>query len=378
MDSALPRHTQRPYPPRDPQPCPAPSPPRRQGRGYGRALLSVLALTGGIYLARHAHPSSLHAPSVAHAARLAGPHAHRVSPLLAATVALPPHVRVERPPVADSYLPTDTFGERSARGLNITGATSHRLILFTFDDGPDRSTTPELLDRLDAAGVHAVFFLAGDRIRGDNQQQRDQAKIARDEVRRGHLVGNHTVDHRALPTLDSSVILEQLDASERIFQDVFGERPWLFRPPYGVHSERTDYLVESHGYTIILWNLGTGDPQVRSAEDVHTTWSRVFARRELENGERGGVVLLHDTHQWSVEGFTLIYDDLMARNCKLLEEGAELYDIVDDPSLFFAARNGAPAGTEAPPADVPAAVLAARQARVREATERRCHAVAAR
>jgi peptidoglycan/xylan/chitin deacetylase (PgdA/CDA1 family) len=345
-------------------------------RALGRALVCAAALAGGVALAKATPRAHLHAASLAHAS---APLARSVSSHTPARALLrtpAPSVALDAPRAAD--VPEVGFGERFARGLTIRGATPNRLILFTFDDGPDRSTTPALLDRLDAAGVHAVFFLSGQRIRGDNKQQRDQQEIARETVRRGHIVASHTVDHLPLPTLDTSVIVEGIAANEQIFQDVFGKRPWLFRPPFGVHTNRTDALFQDRGYTLIFWNLGTGDYQVRTAEDVHVTWSRVFARRELENGEHGGVILLHDTHAWSVEAFTLIYDDLMARNCRALDAGEELYDIVDDPSLFFAPRGDAPPGTDAPPAVLSAELLRARQARLHDATQQRCSAIAAR
>lgn len=350
-------------------------------RLLGRIVLCAAALAGGAALA-HATPPTRHSPSVAHAAPLARAAARggsATNTTAAPSDALAPadvSAAGTVPPVA--AIPRDGFGTNVARGLTITGATPHRLILFTFDDGPDRSTTPGLLDRLDAAGVHGVFFLSGRRIAGENQQQRDQQEIARDTVRRGHIVASHTVDHLPLPTLETSEVLAQMNGNEQIFERVFGARPWLFRPPFGVHTQRTDALFQNHGYTIMFWNLGTGDFQVRTAEEVHLTWSRVFERREREEGERGGIILLHDTHAWSVEAFTLIFDDLMARNCRLLEAGEELYDVVDDPALFFVPRGDAIAGVKGPPTVLPPEVLAARQARLRDATRARCSAVAAR
>ncbi|HEX4351888.1 MAG TPA: polysaccharide deacetylase family protein, partial [Polyangiales bacterium] len=86
-------------------------------------------------------------------------------------------------------------------GRIIEGATPHRLIFFTFDDGPDRRTTPLLLDRLDAVGIKAAFFLTASRIAGHNAMEREQAMIAREIQARGHLIGSHTVDHIQLPLL---------------------------------------------------------------------------------------------------------------------------------------------------------------------------------
>jgi peptidoglycan/xylan/chitin deacetylase (PgdA/CDA1 family) len=270
----------------------------------------------------------------------------------------------------------DPLGARYRDGLIINGSTRHRLILFTFDDGPDPRTTPLLLDRLDEAGVKAVFFLVASRIAGTTPIERHQAAIAQEIARRGHLIGGHTLDHVQLPLLSDEEVERQLAEPERIFQRVLGSRTWLFRPPFGAHSQRVDQHLAAHRYTPVLWNLGAGDFQVRATDDVVDIWLKVLERRQRENGDRGGIILLHDTHEWSVNAFERIFAYLQTQNCSLLEHGEELYDIVDDLSFFYVPRADAPAETEADPAEPPADVLAARQAALRERTARRCKSLA--
>jgi peptidoglycan/xylan/chitin deacetylase (PgdA/CDA1 family) len=282
----------------------------------------------------------------------------------------------EDPALGEPVAGHDPLGARYRDGLIINGATHHRLILFTFDDGPDPRTTPLLLDRLDEAGVKAVFFLVASRIAGTTPIERHQASIAREIARRGHLIGGHTLDHVQLPLLSDEQVERQLNDPEHIFEQVLGGRPWLFRPPFGAHSQRVDQHLAAHRYTPVLWNLGAGDFQVRATEDVVDIWLKVLERRERENGDRGGIILLHDTHEWSVDAFERIFAYLQAQNCSLLERGEELYDIVDDLRFFYVPRADAPAETEAEPAEPPADVLAARQAALRERTARRCKSLA--
>jgi peptidoglycan/xylan/chitin deacetylase (PgdA/CDA1 family) len=274
--------------------------------------------------------------------------------------------------------PLRPFAEPLRDGRVITGSTPHRLILFTFDDGPDPRNTPRLLDLLDERGVKAVFFLTASRIAGETPWQRRNRDIAREIVARGHLVANHTVDHAQLPLLDDAGVLDQVRGADRVFEEVLGSRTWLLRPPGGARSARVDALLAERGYTQMLWNLGAGDHQVRTAEDVFSVWRRVFERRERENGDRGGIVLLHDTHEWSVDAVPLILDWLEARNCELLAQGEELYDVVGDPSLFFAPRGHASPSAAAPPAEPSPQVLEARQRRLRIDTRERCGLLAAR
>ena len=271
----------------------------------------------------------------------------------------------------------DGFLSTLKDGRIIRGATPHRLILFTFDDGPDRATTPKLLDRLDAMGIRAVFFLTGSNLRGINVAERKNQAIARDAIARGHWVASHGMNHRQLPLLTDVEVMAEVVEVEKVFEQVLGQRPWLIRPPGGARSGRVDRLLANRGYTTVLWNLGAGDFQVNKAADVHATWRAVMERREAQ-GERGGIVLLHDTYSWSVDAFQLIVNDLLARNCELLAKGEELFDFVDDPALFFQARAEADASSEANPATLTAAVLESRQAKLREETRQRCASMASR
>jgi peptidoglycan/xylan/chitin deacetylase (PgdA/CDA1 family) len=349
--------------------------PLRALRRTCQVLLCAAAIAGGAWLAREWQGRSETVPAIPVAAAATIAHRSEEAPR-------EPEEEALREPEAEQIAPAPpartSFGEHVREGMVMTGATPHRLILFTFDDGPDLRYTPRLLDRLDRFGVKAVFFLTASRFSGDGPWQLQNRELAREILRRGHFVGNHTVDHLQLPLLEDAEIVAQVEGADAVFERVLGSRSWLMRPPGGARSSRVDAMLAERGYTQVLWNLGSGDFQVRDAEEVFHIWRRVLARRERENGERGGIVLLHDTHEWSVEAFPMIVSHLRDRNCALLERGEELYDIVDDPRLFYSARDPGQPGAAAPPASPPAELLAERQARLREETAQRCTRVAQR
>ena len=332
-------------------------------------LASVASLVLGAVTAHHA--------DAAHPAPARALPAHEV-PRHAPTVHTSTGPYPEPVEEVARELPSQPDPTRFEDGRVITGATAHRLILFSFDDGPDLNTTPRLLDELDAAGVHAVFFTVASRIEGDTPRQREQADLLGEIERRGHLIGHHTVHHRQLPLLSNEEIIAEVDDGQRDIERVLGHRPYLLRPPGGARSPRVDRLLAARGYTEMLWNLGTGDFQVRDADEVVRTFRRVLQRRERENGERGGIVLMHDPHPWTVEAFPRIVAELRAKNCELLAQGEELYDIVDDPRFFFEARRGDDGTALAQPAEPEASVLRARQERLRSVTSARCSQVARR
>lgn len=333
-----------------------------------RVLLCVAGLAGGVGLAHVTRDAEQ-------------PTTTTSTTTTTAVVAETREVVVDGPapePVVEvAEVASDGMAEGMKDGLLITGATRHRMILFTFDDGPDWRQTPRLLEMLDEEGIKAVFFLTASRITGTTPRTRAQAEIAREALRRGHVIASHGFDHVHFTRLDHPETIRQVDAAAAAIERAVGARPWLIRPPFGARSPRVDNLLADRGYTTMMWNLGGGDHQVRTADAVYETWRRVMDRVERE-GSPGGVMLLHDIHPWSVDAFPRIVADLKARNCDLLERNEELFDIVDDPTLFFAPRGDALPGTAAPPAAPAPELVASRQARVRAETTARCRTVAAR
>lgn len=257
-------------------------------------------------------------------------------------------------------------------GQVMSGLTSHRLILFTFDDGPDTRNTPRLLNALDERGVKALFFLVVSRFRGESPWHRRHTEIAREIVRRGHFVASHTVDHIRLPLLAGTNLDDQVIEAERGFAEIFGARPWIIRPPGGDRSPRIDAYLAERGYTQMLWNLGTGDDQVSTPEEVTDIFVRMLRRKARDYGERGGIVLLHDLHSWSVTAFSQIMDWIDAENCRLLDLNEELYDVVDDPSIFFVPRADSDPSEQTGMMAPPPWWIAERQARLRDRYREQC------
>jgi peptidoglycan/xylan/chitin deacetylase (PgdA/CDA1 family) len=259
----------------------------------------------------------------------------------------------------------DFTGLRFPSGLTIDGGTKHRTILFTFDDGPSRQTTPRLLNVLDDLGIKAVFFLKTESFGNGNPWEREHAEIVREIVRRGHMIGNHTETHRQLPLLGNAEIEAELAISEQKIRRAVGRSPRLIRPPGGALSDRVEQLLAEDGYSSVMWAVYAGDLEVSTPEDVVRTFFRVLDRRERETGDRGGIVLMHDTKSHSIDALPRLVAALRKRNCKLLAQGEELYDIVDDLGYFI-------------PGHEPDQTLEERQEELRASADRGCNTLALR
>ena len=176
-----------------------------------------------------------------------------------------------------------TFIQRLYRGVVWRGDTSHKCVYLTFDDGPKPEVTGPLLDILDRYKVKATFFWVGENVWR-------YPEMAREVVRRGHVVGNHTFNH--LPGMKNRRMLycDNVYLSEDMMQHTLGPE-WhslhLFRPPYGRMRQRQKRILKKD-FTIVLWDLITHDYNPKyTCEQI-----LAITKRYVRNGS---VIVFHDS-----------------------------------------------------------------------------------
>lgn len=156
-------------------------------------------------------------------------------------------------------------------------------VALTFDDGPDPTWTEQILDVLDQYRVPATFFVLG------TNAERWPGLVA-EMARRGHSVQNHTWGHPYLTQVSDDGILGQLSGTSDIVEQILGNRPGCYRPPYGDVDARVDSLAASIGMARVGWNVAPND-YLSPPPDVLV--GNVMARAAQLPGEPL-VVVLHD------------------------------------------------------------------------------------
>jgi len=250
------------------------------------------------------------------------------------------------PPLLDrDQLPPRSIAgpERFARGRILIGDDASGRLALTFDDGPKAETTGAILDELDRRGARATFFVNAYRLAGRSANAERQRALLRRAAAAGHAIGNHTFSHPRLTDLAPAEQAHQIVAGELGIERVLGERPYLFRPPFGRMTEAATELLRRRGYTTVLWDVSSEDPFLRTPERV--------VRRALDEIRRagGGVVLFHDTHEWTVRALPRFFDALAAENCRRAAAGETILLVVELDRLFKP-RNHAPFFSESPAA----------------------------
>jgi len=170
-------------------------------------------------------------------------------------------------------------------GANLTrlppAAAARRMISFTFDDGPDPALTPRVLDLLDRHGAKATFFCIASKAAA-------HPELARDIVRRGHSVENHSLRHsNAFALYGIFRLRRDVESAQAILGGITGNRPSFFRAPVGLRSPLLDPVLARCGLRYVSWTR-------RGLDGVDRNAARIL-RRLAGAPAAGDIVLLHDS-----------------------------------------------------------------------------------
>ncbi|HMS01087.1 MAG TPA: polysaccharide deacetylase family protein [Anaerolineales bacterium] len=163
------------------------------------------------------------------------------------------------------------------------GDASRREIALTFDDGPHPRDTPGVLETLAKHEVRATFFLIGKDVE-KNQNLVKQIHAG------GHEIGIHCYRHLPFPFERPDVLQNQLDKTKSLISQACGISPTEIRdvrPPYGMFTAKTKYLLAEWGYRLVMWNC------IPPHFTQPLSWT---IQQILEASIAGSIVVLHDGH----------------------------------------------------------------------------------
>jgi cellulose synthase/poly-beta-1,6-N-acetylglucosamine synthase-like glycosyltransferase/peptidoglycan/xylan/chitin deacetylase (PgdA/CDA1 family) len=140
-------------------------------------------------------------------------------------------------------------------------AAAHKTLELTFDDGPDPTWTPQILDLLAKYKVPATFFVVGSEVV-------KYPDIVQREVQEGFAIGNHSLTH---PDLKPDQVAQEFVSTDHIIRAVTGIGTNLVRLPYDgyagrtadadrngvmVNAERLGYIVSQDEFDTNDWMYG--------------------------------------------------------------------------------------------------------------------------
>ncbi len=160
------------------------------------------------------------------------------------------------------------------------------MIALTFDDGPDKTVTPEILEILKRHNVKAAFFCIG-------HKALENPDLIMKIDQQDHIVGNHSYSHHFFFDLFSPAkMVSELQKTENILNNIIHKKIMLFRPPYGVTNPPLAKAVKKMDYKIIGWSL--------RSKDTIISGDKLFDRltKRLKSGD---IIIFHDTNAGTVK-----------------------------------------------------------------------------
>ncbi|HUB91324.1 MAG TPA: polysaccharide deacetylase family protein [Dyella sp.] len=151
---------------------------------------------------------------------------------------------------------------------------------LTFDDGPDPTYTPPLLDLLAKHGVKASFFLVGQKI------ERHPELVER-IVAEGHMLGNHSYSHWSFKRMTTRKKLSEIHDTDALLHAFDGRAHHRMRPPHGYVGADLLCYFAIHRRSFVYWSYDSLDYQDRPNQEM-------ISRLRADPPLPGDIVLMHD------------------------------------------------------------------------------------
>lgn len=161
------------------------------------------------------------------------------------------------------------------------GNKESKFVYLTFDEGYEAGYTDRILQTLKDNNVTATFFITAHYVN-------TQSELVQKMIDNGHIVGNHTVNHKSMPTLSDEQVKTEVMTLHTTLYEKFGYEMKYIRPPMGEFSERTLSLTNNLGYTTVMWSFAYDDWNEDNQKGIEYAKEKI-----LNNVHNGAVILLH-------------------------------------------------------------------------------------
>ena len=180
--------------------------------------------------------------------------------------------------------------------FSTTAMAQEKYIALTFDDGPNQTTTNQVLDKLEQYGVRATFFVIGNNI----------TPITKPAMQRAYKLGNeiasHGFTHTDMTGMTKEQMTDELTKTSDLIEAAIGEKPRFFRPPFIAVNQLMHDAIE------LPFICGVGANDWEASVDA-----KARAEAILGQAKDGTIILLHDFsgNDMTVEALDTIIPQLL-------------------------------------------------------------------
>ena len=186
--------------------------------------------------------------------------------------------------------------------------TNDKVVALTFDDGPSKRYTTEILALLQQQEVKATFFITGK----EAEQNPDEVSLL---YQAGHQLGNHSFSHPRMVLMSPAAVASEIERTDAAIRAVGYQDEILFRPPYGKKLFVLPWYLAQQQRKTIMWDLEPETAPSLAAD------AQAMADYVIEHIRPGSIVLMHlmyQSRQSSREALPLIIRGLKQKGYRFV------------------------------------------------------------
>ena len=214
---------------------------------------------------------------------------------------------------------TSSTGAKKTIKLEVKG--TDKLIILTFDDGPSQYT-PKLLRTMKKYDCHGTFFMVG-------YMAVNNRDILETMAENGNEPAIHSWNHPYYSKMSQGEVEYDIRRMKSLIKEYTGKKATLVRPPYGDFNSSTIAAMSNTDTACVMWNTDIEDWKYFNSSTVYNNiMNRVHP---------GAVLVIHDSHSWSVDAICSAIPDLKDRGYEFVSvsEYARIKGIDIDPGDKF-------------------------------------------
>ena len=190
------------------------------------------------------------------------------------------------------------------------GKDTDKKIYLTFDEGYEAGYTEKILNTLKDNDIKATFFIT-------SHYLNTAPELVERMINEGHIVGNHTVNHKSLPSISNEEIESEIMKLHQAVYEKFNYEMKYMRPPKGEFNKRTLEKTIQLGYKTVMWSFAYFDWDEKKQPSIEESKKII-----INNLHCGEIMLLHPNSKTNAEVLDTIIKEAKKEGYefKLLDE----------------------------------------------------------
>ena len=188
--------------------------------------------------------------------------------------------------------------------------TENKNISLTMNCAWNADDIDKIIEVLDKTEVKITFFVVGDWV---DKYPEAVKKIAE----HGHEIGTHSNTHPHVNNLSLEENISEIKESSEKIEKITGQKPDLYRAPYGEYNNTVIQSATDSGYFPIQWSLDTLDYTGLTGEEM---WQRL--NNKLNDGD---IILMHNGTEHTADSLEMLISNIKNKGFNIVKVSDLIY-----------------------------------------------------